>query len=186
MTGFKWLLLAALLWPVTGWAESYTIDTAKSRVGFTVGFTFGIARGAFEQFQGNAELEKGRLVSVTGSARAESLNTHNTRRDVHLRSEHFFHVARFPGLAFRSTSVHAGADGGYEVKGDLTMRGVTHEVLLTGTLEPAAEGHHAFRATGKVNRKDWGIVWNQHVDGMDLFIQDEVGITWEGELVKSN
>jgi polyisoprenoid-binding protein YceI len=180
------MLLAALLWPVTGWAESYTIDTAKSRVGFSVGFTFGTARGVFEQFQGQAELDQGRLVSVTGTARAESLNTNNTRRDKHLRSDHFFWVSKFPEIAFHTTAVQAGGDGAYEVKGDLTMRGITHEVLLSGTLEPSAEGRYAFRAAGKVNRKDWGIVWNQHADGFDLFIKDEVGIALEGELTKVN
>jgi polyisoprenoid-binding protein YceI len=181
-----WIVLVALLWPAAGWAESYTINPAKSRVGFSVGFTFGTVRGAFEQFQGQADLDHGHLHSVTGAARAESINTNNSRRDGHLRSDHFFAASKYPEIAFRSTSVEPAADGAYQVKGDLTIRGVTHAVLLTGNLEPADTGRFVFRAAGKINRKDWGIVWNQHVDGMDLFIHDEVAIALEGELAKAN
>lgn len=181
-----WIVLAALVWPGTLWAESYTIDPAKSRVGFSVGFTFGTVRGAFEQLQGQAELDHGHLHSVTGTARAESINTNNSRRDVHLRSSHFFHASKYPEIEFRSTSVEPAADGTYLVKGGLTMRGVTHEVSLTGTLQPADMDRYAFKAAGKVDRKDWGIVWNQHADGMDLFIQDEVSITLQGDLAKAN
>jgi len=180
-----WIAAAALVLAAPAWAESYTIEPdAESQTGFSVGFTFGTVRGAFEEFDGKAELEQGRLVSVTGSAQAASINTNNNRRDGHLRSDHFFHVSKYPGIAFRSTAVQPGADGEIEVRGDLTMRGVTREALLKGTLQPAERERFAFRATGKVNRQDWGIVWNRHLDGMDLLIRDEVTIALEGELVR--
>jgi polyisoprenoid-binding protein YceI len=180
------LVLAALVVPVLSQAESYNIDPAKSHVGFRVGFSLGTVRGQFERFEGRAEIDGGQLVSAAGTVRAESLNTVNSRRDNHLRSSHFFHVSQYPEIAFRTTSVEPGGDGAYTVKGDLTMRGVTREVTLSGTLEPAEEaGRFAFKAQGQVNRKDWGIIWNQHTDGWDLFIKDEVNIALEGELTKA-
>jgi polyisoprenoid-binding protein YceI len=164
-------------------AQDYVVDPAVSKVGFSVGFLFGTVHGRFEAFEGRATLHGGQLASVRAVVRSASINTNNGRRDRHLRSDHFFDADKFPAIEFRSTMVEQASEARLRLKGLLTIRGVTREVALEGELRPKGDGtRYAFRAEATVNRQDWGISWNQHADGMDLLIRDQVHLVLEGEL----
>jgi len=102
-------------------------------------------------------------------------------RDNHLRAGDFFDAETHPKLVFKSTKVGKLADGRLEVLGDLTMRGVTKPVTLTVDLlgfGPGMDGktRGGFHATGKLNRKDFGVSWNKTLDAGGLVLGDEVMI----------
>jgi polyisoprenoid-binding protein YceI len=176
------LVLATLLSLVqTVRAQDYVVDPAVSKVGFSVQFMFGTVYGRFEAFEGRAAVSGGQLVSVQATVQTVSISTNNGRRDGHLRSDHFFNAEKFPTIEFRSVAVEKVSEAGLRVRGRLTMRGVTRDVVLEGELQPKG-GRYAFHAEARVNRHDWGISWNQHADGMDLLIRDQVQLVLHGEL----
>ena len=111
-------------------------------------------------------------------------------RDTHLKSPDFFDAAKFPTMTFKSTSVSKAA-GGYAVKGDLTLHGVTKPVTLMmeapGKEEADAKGklHRGFTATTTINRKDFGLSWNGTLASGDAVLSDDVKIELDVEAVKS-
>lgn len=114
---------------------------------------------------------------------AGSIDTGNTRRDKHLRSEDFFDAARFPRIAFASRDVEAVAPavGRYRVAGDLTMRGTTRPVVLDIAYDPPAEDGvrvARFFVTGVLDRRDFGITWN-HPPLSDLADQVRLAVVVE-------
>jgi polyisoprenoid-binding protein YceI len=113
---------------------------------------------------------------------ASSIDTGNDRRDGHLRSEDFLHVDAHPKITFRSTRVQPGAgNGSYRVWGDLTMRGVTHEVELDVAFEgvgpdPWGNTRAGVSATTGINRKDWGVNWNAMLETGGVLVGDRLRI----------
>jgi polyisoprenoid-binding protein YceI len=119
-----------------------------------------------------------------------SINTREPKRDAHLKSPDFFDAAKFPTLTFKSKQIWR-SGGKLRAKGDLTMRGVTREVVLDID-GPTAEvkdqwGNLRFgaSATTRVNRKDWGLVWNQTLETGGVMVGDEVAITIDLEATKN-
>ena len=181
-TALKWgwvaVVMLVMAWPAQG--QTYQLATG-AKVQFAVGFMFGTTTGVFEQVSGTAQIEGGQLRSVNAQVVCESVNSQRGDRDDHLRTDHFFDCDKFPTLNFESTKVHIMGSGTYRVTGNLTMRGISHEVLLEGTLLASGNGY-TFSATGVVDRQKWQISWNQSASGRDLLIKDEVTLTLEGTL----
>lgn len=174
------VLATALLSAAPAAAAEYTLAKDAS-VGFRVGFIFGTVVGEFRRFTGRATFAGGTLTGVRAEIACASIDTQRQRRDDHLRSEHFFWCDRHATLRFASTSVRRSGAGGYRIVGDLTMRGATHPVELSGTLVPQGAGYR-FAAKAVVDRQKWGITWNKSRGGRDLFINDKVTLQFSGAL----
>lgn len=162
----------------------WNLDPAHSSIEFSVRHMgFATVRGRFKDFEVDVESDDGtRLSHVEAVIDAGSIDTAETTRDGHLRSADFLDVERFPELRFVSTSVEAVGRGRFRVTGDLSMRGalrpVSFEVEVMepindpfGKLRVAAEG------SGRLNRKDWGLTWNQVLEAGALLVSEDVRFT---------
>lgn len=170
-------------------AATYEIDKAHSSVSFKVRH-LGVSntKGNFEEFQGSFAFDPADPASWKAAATIQvaSVNTDDAKRDEHLRSSDFFDVANHPTMTFQSTGVTKNADGTYQLQGDLTLRGVTKPVTLAlevlGTVtDPWGNARAGFAATGKINRKDFGVSWHKALDNGGLVVGDEVTILLEIE-----
>jgi polyisoprenoid-binding protein YceI len=170
-------------------AGPWAVDHNHSGILFTVRH-LGLSnvRGRFDRF--DATLDVGETldrVSVTATVDLSSVDTNNGVRDAHLRSTDFFDTEQHPTMTFRSTGI-AGAGEDYELRGDLTLAGVTKEIVLDvefhGTEEfPADQSTHAgFTATGQIRRSDFGIDFGI-VAGEKLMLSDKVKIELDLQFV---
>jgi polyisoprenoid-binding protein YceI len=128
---------------------------------------------------------------VEASIEAGSLNTRDAQRDTHLKSEDFFHAERFPTLTFKSTRITRTGNGELAVAGDLTVRGVTRNVVFSveGPTAPAKDPWGNTRlglsATTKINRKDFGLTWNAALEAGGILVGDDVAITLDVQFMKA-
>jgi len=119
---------------------------------------------------------------------AGTINTREPRRDDHLRSADFFDVAKYPTLTFKSTKIEPAGAGKLKMTGDLTMRGVTRQVVfdVEGPTDPLKERNGlrvGASATTKISRKEFGLTWNRALEAGGVTVSDEVAITIDIELV---
>ncbi|MCC6349534.1 MAG: YceI family protein [Candidatus Eisenbacteria bacterium] len=174
------LLIAASAAPAA--PIKYAVDRNHSDVGFSVRHIFTKVQGRFSDFQGTIVFDDkdASKIAVDASAVASSITTQNERRDGHLKSPDFFDAEKYPALSFKSTKVTANGQNKYKIAGDLTMRGVTKPVVFDAEFfgaGPAGKGNKAgFAATAVVNRKDFGINWNQALDNGGMVLSDDVTI----------
>ena len=167
-------------------AEVWQIDPAHSSAQFAVThFMISTVRGEFGKMSGSIEYDgkDASSIKVDATIDAASINTRNESRDNDLKSDHFFEVAKYPTLTFKSKKVVAGGAGSFQLVGDLTMHGVTKEVALnvTGPSKvikgSRGESRVAASATTKLNRQDYGIKWNAPMDDGGVVAGDVVTIT---------
>jgi len=154
---------------------SWSIDPENSRVGFAIKhMALKTLHGTFQEFEGTLDLNGG-APTASGSVRAASIDTGEPIRDGHLReSSDFFDVEQHPEIAFRSTRI-AGSGRRLRIEGELTMRGVTRHLVLEGELdEPAGERRIGLRLQGELNRKDFGLTWNQALDAGGALLGNKV------------
>ena len=182
------LILAAVLSVTTVRAETYEIDPAHSEVGFKVKHLVGRVPGRFTSFSGTIDYVPGKPESwkVTAKIDPASINTSNEKRDGHLKSPDFFDVAKCPEMAFKSTKVSDVKDGTATLTGDLTMHCITKPVTLAleiggTTKDPWGNEKAGFSAKGKLNRKDWDIVWNKTLDSGGLMLGEDIDLSIEVE-----
>jgi polyisoprenoid-binding protein YceI len=173
-------------------AETYQIDPAHSVAGFTVRHMMvSNVSGAFSKLSGTVEFDPNALAQsrVEVTIEAGSVDTRNSGRDNDLRSANFFDVANYPAITFKSAKIEKAGEGKYRMTGDLTIHGVTKQVVLDvdGPL-PEIQAQGGYRtgasATTKINRKDFGINWNRAMDNGGVVVSDEVRINIEVELVR--
>jgi len=128
---------------------------------------------------------------VEASIQAASINTRDAQRDTHLKSPDFFDAEKFPTLSFKSTRIGRSGNGELAVTGDLTIRGVTRNVVFTveGPTPPAKDpwgnARLGLSATTKINRKDFGLTWNATLETGSILVGDEVTITLDVQFVKA-
>jgi polyisoprenoid-binding protein YceI len=166
-------------------AGTYTIDLAHSEVGFTTRH-LGLAkvRGRFNIFEGTATIADNPLESkVTARIDLVSVDTNNAERDGHLRSSDFFDVDAHPVMTFVSTRVNE-----HELRGDLTIHGVTKPVVLDLEFNGVTPDHlgvsrAGFSATTEIRRSDFGIDFNAPLGIGGMLVSDQVGVELEIELV---
>ena len=192
----KFLLLGAVAalasWPSILPAATYQIDSAHSIAGFTVRHMMvSNVSGAFAKLAGTVDFDSNNpsQSKVDVTIDAASVDTRNSGRDNDLRSVNFFDVATYPAITFKSTRVDRAGEGRYRVVGNLTMHGVTKEVVLdVDGPTPEVQAQGSFRAgasaTTKIDRKDFGITWNRALDSGGVVVSDEVRINIEVELVR--
>jgi polyisoprenoid-binding protein YceI len=169
---------------------TYTVDPAHSRVGFSVKH-LGIAtvRGEFGTFEGALEIGED-AATAYGTVHAGSVDTNEPQRDEHLRSGDFFHVERFPQIAFRSTAIRPLDEDSFTVVGDLTMHGITREVALEAELQgsetdPWGNERVALEITGQLNRGDFDMKFNQVLGSGNMLVSDKVKLSLDISAIKS-
>jgi polyisoprenoid-binding protein YceI len=147
-------------------------------------------RGRFHDFSVSAEIDERNFEnsSVSVSISAASIDTRTPDRDAHLRSADFLDSENFPEITFVSRQIEQAGEH-WRVTGDLTIRGITREVVLDADVSgPIADPWGGIRvgvsATGKLNRKDFGMVWNAALDAGGLVLADEVKLAIEVELLR--
>lgn len=171
---------------------AWQIDTAHSHITFTARhMMISKVRGAFESFEGviNFDEDNPTNSTVEISIDASSCNTRMEQRDNHLRSADFFDAFNYPTITFRSTRVERIDDNRGRLYGDLTIRGVTKEVVLDVeyagmATSPWGTTSAGFSAAASVNRRDWGLNWNQALEAGGWLVGDQVNIEIELELIK--
>jgi len=149
-------------------------------------------RGAFLTFSVDADIDDKDMTKSRAGVKVNvaSLDTREPKRDAHLRSVDFFDVERFPTLSYMVKSIDPVSSGRYHIIGDLTIKGITREVLLYLEIRgPVTDPYGAQRlgltAEGRVNRHDYDLDWNLAIPGSGLLVGDEVKITLEAELVRA-
>ncbi len=162
---------------------TWTIDSNHSQVGFSVRHYFTKVPGSFAKFSGSVVYDPQKPAASTVNAEIDvtSITTNNEKRDGHLKSEDFFFVEKYPTMTFASTKVTSAGEGKLTVEGNLTMRGVTKPVTLSVTHLGSGPGmggeqRAGFEAIGKVNRKDFNIIWNRTLDQGGMMLGDDVDI----------
>jgi polyisoprenoid-binding protein YceI len=171
--------------------RTWKIDTTHSTIGFAVRHMLvAKVRGRFNRWRGELQLDDSGPLSGSVSAQvdADSVDTNDRQRDAHLRSADFLDVARFPLLSFRSTRVAAAGDKRFQVAGELTIHGVTREVALDveygGRMsDPAGHQRVGFTAHMTINRRAFGITFNQVLDSGGLALGDKLEIDIEIEAI---
>lgn len=162
----------------------WAIDTAHSQIQFSVKH-LGIStvRGTFGQFTGTVDELNGEVTGADVEVELASLTTGNDQRDGHLKSADFFDIATFPTATFRlNRFTRSGED--VTAEGDLTIRGNTRPVSLTGEIGgPATDpwGNKKVSASlnGKISRKEWGLTWNVALEAGGVLVGDEVRLSIE-------
>lgn len=185
---FSLVALSMLLVPALASAqvEKFTVDPAHSEIGFTVRHFVSKVPGRFKQFEGEVLMDPKdpTTMVINGKVKTASISTDNEKRDGHLQSPDFFDAPNNPEITFKSKKVTKDGEK-YTVLGDLTMRGVTKEVPLQVEVL-GVEGRKAgFEATGRVNRKDYGINWNKTLDSGGTLLSDDVDIVLRIEANKA-
>ncbi len=161
----------------------YTLDQSHSTVEFVVRhMMISKVRGRFASFGGQIELAPGSDVPQAISARIDvaSIDTREEQRDTHLKSADFFEVEKFPALEFESTRIE-GTPEAFKAYGNLTIRGVSKEVVLSGSFEgrgndPWGGERVGYTANTTINRKDFGLNWNAALEAGGVLVSDEVRI----------
>jgi polyisoprenoid-binding protein YceI len=183
---------AFLIAPIALRAETYQIDGSHSVAGFSIRHMMvSNVSGAFSKVSGTVEFDPANptLSKIDVTIDAGSINTRNEKRDADLRSANFFDVANFPTITFKSTKVEKVGEGRHRVIGDLMMHGVTNSVVLdVDGPKPEFQAQGAFRigasATGKIDRKDFGITFNRTYDNGGVMLGDEVKLNIDVEMVR--
>ena len=170
----------------------YQIDPAHSSVQFSIRhMMISNVRGAFSGVKGTIEFDPDNLNQSKAEADIDlnTINTFDEKRDAHLRSADFFEVEKYPTMRFVSRKIEKSGDG-FRVTGDLTLHGVTKEVVLTVD-EVGPEGKDPWGNTrvgasvrGKVNRKDFGLTWTAPLEAGGVLVGDDVKIEIEVQAVK--
>lgn len=157
----------------------WSLDPAHSQIQFSVKH-MGIStvRGTFQQFTGAIEDDNGTPTSVTVDIDMASLNTGNEQRDGHLKSADFFDVENHPKASFALTSFTRNGDEA-TATGELTLRGLTKTVTLTGEIggpakDPWGNQKVSAELETKISRKEWGLVWNVALEAGGVLVSDDV------------
>lgn len=174
------------------WATTYDIDPAHSEVGFKVRHMMvGRTTGRFAKFAGAFEYDEKdpKSWSTRAVIAAASVDTDNEKRDEHLRGEDFFDARKHPDMEFVSIGVRGWKAGRGRLVGRLTLHGVTKEVILDleangTTADPWGVERAGFTARGKIDRRDFGIVWNKALDRGGVAVGNDVEIALEIEGIK--
>src|ERR1700732_4028263 len=164
-------------------ADDYAIDKAHSSIGFQVRHLFSNVPGKFDDFTGTIRFDEANPEQSSGEVdiKTPSIDTGVKMRDDDLRSPNFFDATKYPETLFKSKSVKTTGNNTFEVTGDLTMHGVTKEVVLKVELVGKGAGLKpgsfvsGWDATTALKRSDFGLAWNKVIEGTQV-VGDDVKI----------
>lgn len=168
----------------------WNLDTTHANVDFSVKhMAISTVRGSFNLFSASGETDDatGMPTKLSMEIDAASVNTNNEQRDGHLKSADFFETEKYPKITFVSTKI-TGTPAELTITGDLTIRGVTKSVVLTGELSPVMKDpwgleRRSIEVSGKIKRSEFGLTWNQALEMGGVLVSDEVKLTVSAQAV---
>jgi polyisoprenoid-binding protein YceI len=189
------LLLGTMAWlPTVVHAEPahWNLDPEHSTIEFRVThMVVSKTTGRFTDYVGFVDMdaEAGTVTTIEATITAGSVNTNHEKRDIHIRNVDFLDVEHYPTMTYKLKSYKKAAES-FTAVGDFTLRGVTKEVTLVGhyngaTKDPWGNIRAGFSADGKLNRKDFGMIWNKTLDSGGFVVGDEVQIRLDIECIKA-
>ena len=164
-------------------ADTFVVDKVHSEASFQIRHFVSKVRGRFTDFSGTIQVDKANpeKSSVAYTLKTASIDTDDERRDGHLRSPDFFDAEKFPEISFKSSKVVAKGQDRYDVTGTFTMHGVSKEITVPvaflGFAKTQRGEKAGFEVNTTVNRKDYGITWNQAMDAGSFVLGDEVTVS---------
>jgi polyisoprenoid-binding protein YceI len=172
----------------------WRVDPTHSNVAFAIKhMMIATVRGRFAELDGTIQYDESHPTNskVEVSIAVASIDTRAADRDAHLRSADFFDAEKYAQITFRSTRVENAGAGHLKVSGDLTIHGVTRPVVLDVTEEgrgkdPWGGQRAGFSAATTIDRRDFGLVWNQALEQGGLLVGHEVKVTIDIELVRQD
>ena len=182
------VMIAGLVLSGSAWAATYNIDKDHTTVGFKIRHLFSWVQGTFNEFEGTIEYdpEHPEIWKTEVVIKSASIDTRVEGRDKHLRTAEFFDVANYPTLTFKSTQVTDVTPTRAKVSGLLAIHGVEKPVTLDVQIhgvgkDPWGNTRAGFTAEVQINRKDFGLTWNEILESGQVFVGEEVFITLEVE-----
>jgi len=184
-----WILILGLLFSQPVWAaDTYVLDQDHTTVGFKIRHVFSWVLGTFNEFEGSFvyDPDNPEVWTADATIQTASIDTRVKERDNHLRTADFFDVEKYPTMTFKSTKVTDVTPAGAKLHGVLSLHGVEKPVIMDleifGT-GPDAWGNTlaGFSASTKINRKDFGLTWNEILETGQLLVGEDVLITIEVE-----
>jgi polyisoprenoid-binding protein YceI len=188
-------LAAILSLPASAATSTWQLDPAHSAAQFSVRhLAISTVRGAFSKVTGTVIFDDKDVSksSVDVTIDVSTVDTREPNRDKDLRSDHFFDVAQYPTMTFKSKKVEQAGTGKLKITGDLTIHGVTKEVVLdvdgpsAPVKDPWGNQRVAVNATTKINRQDYGVKWNATMDNGGVVVGDDVAINIDAEMIQKN
>jgi polyisoprenoid-binding protein YceI len=189
---FRNLILASLALTLSYSASAkettYDIDKDHSSVGFTVKHMLSNVKGNFTDFGGTIKMDDKNATKdeVFVHIKTASVDTRNSKRDEHLKSADFFDAAKMPEMTFKSTKITKKGKDKFNVEGMLSLHGVEKLVKLDGSYlgtakDPWGGTRASFSATGKLNRKDFGLTWNKVLETGGVLVGEKIMLDLEIE-----
>ena len=174
-------------------AERWNIDPAHSHVEFSVRhLMISTVKGTFKDVTGTVVADESDLsaVSIDVTIQVASIDTRQPDRDTHLKSADFFDAAKYPTITYKGTHIKGDHMSEFQLHGNLTMHGVTKPVALDVTAEgrgkdPWGNERIGYSASGKIDRRDFGLTWNQALETGGVAVGHEVKIHIDLEIVKA-
>jgi polyisoprenoid-binding protein YceI len=170
---------------------TYNVDPSHSSVAFEVRH-MGIAtvRGSFRKFQGTLDAT-GQAPVLQGVVEVASIDTGEEQRDAHLTSPEFFDVDREPEISFHSTATESTDDGNIRLTGEITIKGITKPIELTGTIaengeDPWGNERVGLEVEGVIDRREFELKWNQTLPNGNLLVSDRVKLLVSVSAVKAS
>ena len=171
---------------------AWQVDPVHSEVGFSVRHLMvANVRGRFHNVTADLHMAESDLAqsSIEVEIETNSIGTRSEQRDQHLRSADFFDAENHPTIRFTSESIERVTDDRYRVRGDLTIRGTTRRVVLDTEVrgpekDPWGGERLGVTATTKIDRRDFGLTWNQALETGGLAVAHEVKINIELEMIR--
>ena len=178
---------------VAALSGTYVLDPAHTRVGFVARHAMVTkVRGQFNEFEGSAVVDGTDLTKSTVQLiiQAASIDTRNEQRDGHLRSNDFLAMEEYPQITFVSTAVEQTGPTGFDVTGDLTIKGVTNSVTIPFEFEGAATDpfgnqRAGFEGSVVINRKDYGVTWNAALETGGVLVSEKITLEFEVSAIKA-
>lgn len=172
---------------------TWNIDPSHSGVHFTVRhMVVSKVRGSFTRWQGTIQFDEKNPEAgkVSVQIEAPSIDTREEKRDAHLRSPDFFDTEKYPTLGFESTRVEKVDGQSFRIIGDLTIRGITKQVTLDaeylgGGKDPWGNERIGFEARTTINRKDFGLAWNQVLEAGGVLIGEKIEIALDVQALRA-
>ena len=173
-------------------ADTYNLDPVHSNALFRIKhFNSSWFYGRFDDVEGTLVLDDADMTkwSINITVKTDSVDTHNEKRDTHLKSPDFFNAEVYPSLHFKSTRVEVNGRESAKLYGDLTIRDVTKPVVVDVEYQGSAKSpwgttSYGFSGSAKINREDWGLNWNAALETGGWLVGKEIAIEIELELVE--
>jgi len=186
------LTIAAIAISISSFAQNWKLDAAHTKIHFTADYlVISEVEGEFKKFEGTVTSAKGDWTDLKTDIIVDvnSISTDNEMRDNHLKGDDFFNAEKFPTITFKSKGIKMIDKNKYTLTGDLTIRDVTKTVdmpvVYGGTVkDPWGNIKAGFKATGKINRKEFGLNYKGAAATGEAVVSDEIAFWLDGVLIK--